>query len=243
MNKREQQRQKKEQKQQAAQKSQQNKKLISKIIFLGVLPLLLLATLVTLITQGPTYSTVEIVESDHIRGISTTPVPMVVYADFQCPACAQEARTITQIWPQIRGKTHFVFRHFPITAAHRHAWTASLYAEAAAKQDSFWEMHDMLFANQAVWSALPNAEDEFDSYALALNLDVDQLKLDMETEEVIEKVRSDQRGGNAAGVLSTPSVFIGGKMVANPTRDRIIDAIDRAYDDARDGQSAEPAAT
>lgn len=233
MNKREQQRQKKQQKQQAAQKRQQNQKLMVKIALFGALPLLLLLTLVTLLTQGPTYSTVEIVESDHIRGISTTPVPMVVYADFQCPACAQEARTITQIWPQIRSKTHFVFRHFPITAAHRHSWTASLYAEAAAKQGSFWEMHDMLFANQAAWANIPNAEDEFDSYALALNLDVDQLKADMELEEVVDKVRSDQRGGNAAGVLSTPSVFIAGKMVANPTRERILEAIDEAYEAAR----------
>ncbi|MFT4671385.1 MAG: protein-disulfide isomerase, partial [Pseudohongiellaceae bacterium] len=166
-------------------------------------------------------------------------VTIVVYADFQCPACATENETMTRLWPSIRDKAHLIFRHFPITSAHPHTWTASLYAEAAGNQGKFWEMHDYLFATQSIWASLPSfaAEQEFESYALELSLDIDQMKVDMESDELIRKVRNDQRSGNSSGVLSTPALFINGKLLARPSRDRIVEAVEEAYSDSTDSVS------
>ena len=232
MSKREQQRKIKEQKQLAAMQRQQTQKLMMRVGLFGVAPVLLLFVLYTLFSQGPTYSPVELADNDHLRGIESTPVSIVVYADFQCPACATEHDNMTQIWPSLRDKAHLIFRHFPITAAHPHSWTASLYAEAAGKQDRFWEMHDFLFATQTIWAGLPNVEDEFDSYALELNLDLEQLKIDVASDEVIQKVRNDQRGGNASGVRSTPAVFINGRLLARPTRERISEVVAEEFAEA-----------
>jgi len=138
---------------------------------------------------------------------------------------------MTQLWPSVRDKAHLIFRHFPITAAHPNSWSASLYAEAAGKQGKFWEMHDFLFATQQIWSTLRPAEPEFDAYALELNLDLDQLKADIESEEVVRKIRNDQRGGNASGVMSTPAVFINGRLLSRPTRERIIEVVEEEYSD------------
>jgi protein-disulfide isomerase len=231
MNKREQQRKIREEKQQAAKQRAQTRQLAVKVGLFGVAPLLVLFALFTLINQGPTYSPVEIADNDHIRGLRERPVSIVVYADFQCPACATENDTMTQLWPQIRDKAHLIFRHFPVTTAHQHTWTASLYAEAAGRQGRFWEMHDYLFATQTLWSGLSeeDAEAEFDTYALELNLDIDQLHADMELEDVIAKVRNDQRGGNASGVRGTPTVFINGRQLARPTRDRIIEVVEEEF--------------
>ncbi len=229
MSKRDEQRKRKEQKQKAAQQREQTRRMMAKLGMFVVAPLLILLVLYTLFSQGPTYSPVEIADSDHVRGISNNPVSIVVYADFQCPACATEHDSMTQVWPEIRDKAFLVFRHFPITTAHPHSWTASLYAEAAGRQGRFWEMHDFLFATQGIWSALPDAEGEFDSYALELNLDIDQLHADLESDEVIAKVRNDQRGGNAAGVRGTPAVFINGRQIARPTRDRIREVVEEEY--------------
>ncbi|MEX2468997.1 MAG: thioredoxin domain-containing protein [Pseudohongiellaceae bacterium] len=226
MDKRERQRQKKEEKQRAAEQREQTLALMRKVGLYGVAPVLLLFILYTLFSQGPTYSPVEIAENDHIRGNPATPVSVVVYADFQCPACATEHQTLMQLWPQINDEAHIVFRHFPITTTHPHAWTAALYAEAASRQDRFWSMHDYLFANQPIWSGLTTVEEEFDSYALELNLDLDQLQADMASEEVINKVRNDQRGGNAAGVRSTPAVYVNGRFLGAPTRLRLLEAIE-----------------
>lgn len=234
MSKREEQRKRKEAKEQAAKSRDQTRKLMMKVAMYVVAPLLILITLYTLISQGPTYSTVEIADSDHVRGTASTPVSIVVYADFQCPACATEHNTMTRIWPDLRNKAHLVFRHFPITAAHPNSWSASLYAEAAGKQGRFWEMHDYLFATQAIWSGLSDAEGEFDSYALELNLDLDRLHADIESDEVVQKVRNDQRGGNSSGVLSTPAVFINGRLLRQPSADRITEVVNEEYGESAD---------
>jgi len=238
MNKREQQRKNKELKQQAAQQKEQTQKLLLRIGLFVVAPLFAVVILFTIFSQGPTYSPVEVAANDHIRGSTDTPVSIVVYADFQCPACATENQTLVRAWPSLRDKAHLIFRHFPVTTTHRHSWEASLYAEAAARQGQFWEMHDLLFSNQLVWSSLANAEDQFDSYALELNLDLDQLKQDMRLDEVVQKVRNDQRGGNQAGVRATPTLFINGDVANNPSLTRLIELVDNAYEDAQVADTA-----
>lgn len=225
MNKREQQRIIKEEKQRAARQRERISATVRKTVFFVVIPLLVAFTVYVLLNQGTTYSTTEIAENDHVREPGAKPVSIVVYADFQCPACATENQTILQAWPSIRDSAQLVFRHFPVTNTHRHAWTASLYAEAAGKQNRFWEMHDYLFATQPDWSNLSEVENEFDAYALELNLNIEQLHLDIASEEVVMKVRNDLRGGTASGVRGTPAVFVNGRQLNNPSRARIIDAV------------------
>ena len=234
-NKRDEQKKRKEEMQRSAEQRAQTQKLMGKIGLFGVLPVLAILVLYTLLSQGPTYSPVEIAPTDHVRGDRTTPVSIVVYADFQCPACATEHQDMTRIWPQLQDRAHLVFRHFPITTSHPHSWNAALYAEAAGKQDRFWEMHDYLFATQNIWSTLPRIEDEFDSYALELNLDLETLHADMAADATVLKVRNDQRGGNASGVRSTPAVFINGRMLARPSDTRILEIVAEEFDKLNTG--------
>jgi protein-disulfide isomerase len=133
-----------------------------------------------------------------------------------------------RLWPEINEDAHLIFRHFPITAAHPNTWTASLYAEAAARQGRFWDMHDALFQTQPLWSGLRSVGAEFDSYALELNIDLERLHADMLDESIVEKIRADQRGGNSAGVRGTPAVFIEGRQLARPNRARILEAVEAA---------------
>jgi protein-disulfide isomerase len=232
MSKRDQQKLKKEQKQQAAVRKQQSQKLMIKIGMYFVAPLFVALVLFTLYSQGPTYSPTEVADNDHVRGDIDTPVTIMVYADFQCPACATENQLISRAWVSIRDKAHLVFRHYPVTDTHQNAWTAALFAEAAGRQDSFWEMHDYMFFNQASWATLPNVVDEFENYALELNLDIDQLRQDMESDAVIQKVRNDQRGGTSSGVRSTPTVFINGALATASTVTRLVNLVDTAYEEA-----------
>ncbi len=238
MNRREKQRQVKQAKQEAAKRKQRRASIAGRLVLFVGLPVLLLFVLVVLFSQGPTYSPVEVAPNDQIYGNPETPVSIVVYADFQCPACATEAQLMSRIWPRIEEQAHLIFRHYPLTASNPHAWTAALYAEAAGRQERFWEMHDFLFANQAVWSFLPEVESEFDAYAETLALDLAQLRADVESEEVIDKVRGDQRGGNAAGVRSTPTMFINGQRVAQLTASRILDMVNEQYTEAVPAQQA-----
>src|SRR6056300_1535286 len=101
MNKREEQRRRREEKQRAAEKSQGTRKLLSKFALYFLLPVFGLVVAYTYLNQAPTYSPVEVAENDHLRGNRDAPVTIVVYADFQCPACATEHETMMRLWPEI----------------------------------------------------------------------------------------------------------------------------------------------
>src|SRR5690606_23364499 len=86
----------------------------------------------------------------------------------------------------------------------------------AARQGKFWEMYDLLFINQNYWSTLGNVTAEFEGYAQQLGLDLEQVREDIRSSDVTQKVRNDQLGGTRAGVRSTPTIFIDGRLVPTP---------------------------
>lgn len=215
MNKKEQQRLIREQKQKEAARKARIRKTATRVAMVILVPLIVIGVIYGLLGQGDVYPPDQVAETDHTRG-NPDGVTLVVYADFQCPACAREADLIERTWPRIRDQAQLVFRHYPLTGSHPHAWTAALYAEAAGHQGRFWEMHDLIFANQAYWSSLSSVEAEFDGYLGDLRLDIDQAHTDMRSDNVIQKVRNDQRGGTRAGVRSTPTLFVNGRQTAIP---------------------------
>ena len=93
-------------------------------------------------------------ESMHIRGNPDAPVTLEEFGDFQCPPCGSFAAFAEELLKEYDSRLRIVFRHFPLTA-HEHAREASLAAEAAGLQGHFWEMHDVLYREQAAWSKAP----------------------------------------------------------------------------------------
>jgi protein-disulfide isomerase len=144
----------------------------------------------------------ELSAEDHQRGPVDAPF-VIEYADFECPYCA--ALTV-----KLAGRPlHRVFRHFPVRSSHPRAWPAACAAEAAGLQGRFWEMHDLLFADQA------RLEDpHLWRRAQTLGLDLGRFDLDRRSELVQARVRRDFKTGVRAGVVTTPTLFAGGRMYA-----------------------------
>ena len=109
-----------------------------------------------------------------------------------------------------------VYRHFPLTQLHKNSLAASYAAEAASKQGKFWEMHDMLFERQELWSNGENVAETFVGYAKELGLDTEKFKTDMESQDVKDRVKRDMNSGTAAGVPGTPTFFLNGKQIDSP---------------------------
>src|SRR5688500_4694138 len=86
-------------------------------------------------------------DRDHVRGPANSPVTLVQYGDYECPYSGAAFPIIKDIQSRINDGLRFVFRNFPI-GSHPHAQQAAEAAEAAGRQDKFWEMHDLLFENQ-----------------------------------------------------------------------------------------------
>jgi len=139
---------------------------------------------------------------DHVQGPAQAP-PVIEYADFECPYCAALHLKLAT-----RGLRR-VFRHFPVRSSHPRAWPAACATEAAALQGRFWEMHDLLFADQG------HLEDpHLWARAGALGLDLERFESDRRSESVQARVERDFRSGVRAGVVTTPTLFAGGRMLA-----------------------------
>jgi protein-disulfide isomerase len=133
---------------------------------------------------------------DHVRGPEDGLV-VIEYADYECPFCAA-------LHERLRALEHrLVFRHFPVRSSHPRAWPAAMAAEAAARQDGFWPMHDALLDDQA------RLEDpHLWRRAEQLGLDLERFETDRRSEAVTERIRGDFRSGVRAGVVTTPTLFL-----------------------------------
>src|SRR3989344_4534134 len=94
----------------------------------------------------------QVNETDWARGNEDSAVTLMEYLDFQCPACVAYHLLVTQLFNEYGDKVRFITRHFPISNIHQNAISSAKAAEAAGRQDKFWEMHDVLFENQGKWS-------------------------------------------------------------------------------------------
>jgi protein-disulfide isomerase len=153
-------------------------------------------------------------KSTHILGNPDAPVTLEEFGDFQCPPCGMLSGPINQLEQDFRPRLRVIFRHFPLTM-HQHAREAALASEAAGQQGRFWQMHDVLYRQQAVWSKAADVRPLFDAYAGMLGLKIDRFKKDMESDEVKRRVAADQEQGDALGVRITPTIFINDRALPN----------------------------
>lgn len=158
----------------------------------------------------------EIHQVDVVKGDPNAPVVLTEYSDFQCPACAAYYPMIMEMTEVFGDDLAFVYRHLPLKQIHFQAELAAQAAEAAGKQDMFWEMHDMLFDRQAEWSNNRGARNLFAQYAQDLGLDADRFARDMSSQEVRSKVEADYLNALSLRLDSTPTFFLQGERIANP---------------------------
>jgi protein-disulfide isomerase len=142
---------------------------------------------------------------DHVRGSAAGRL-IVEYGDYECPYSRQAFREIERVERRLGEGARFAFRHFPLTEIHPHALAASAAAEAAALQDRFWDMSELLFHRQAALE-----DDDLRRYAAELELDAARFDSDRTDAAVLDRVRRDVESGLASGeVLGTPTLFIHG---------------------------------
>jgi protein-disulfide isomerase len=146
-------------------------------------------------------------DSMHIRGNPDAPVTLEEFGDFQCPPCGNFAVFIDELVKEYDPLLRLVFRNFPLPN-HRYAREAALAAEAAGLQGHYWEMHDVLYREQSVWSNADNTRELYESYAGMLGLDLNQFKKDMDSDKARQRVEADEARGNSLGIKATPTLFV-----------------------------------
>ena len=135
------------------------------------------------------------------------------YGDYQCPPCGALHPVLKSLKNEYGNRIRLDFHHYPLTAIHKHALEASYAAAAANLQGKFWEMHNLLYENQSLWSEVGDFRPIAINFARQLGLDVARFTRDMDGLKVMGLVSSDSQRAEALGVNSTPTVFINGHMI------------------------------
>ena len=135
------------------------------------------------------------------------PVEIVLFSDFQCPFCAEFAQAFREVQKKADGAdATFVFKNFPLSF-HTRARLAHQAALAAGEQGKFWEMHDLLFANQK--NAL---REDLIGYARQLGLDMGRFLRDLDSERIAHVIDADAAEGERRRITGTPTFYINGQQ-------------------------------
>jgi protein-disulfide isomerase len=134
---------------------------------------------------------------------------IVVFSNFECPYCSRADGLLRQIVadPELKDHVNLVFKHFPFDR-HKLARPAAKAALAAGEQGKFWEMSELIFANQ------PNlSEENFKKWAQQIGLDLNKFNSDLKDHDkkYDEQINEDIKiGTETAKLKGTPWITIGG---------------------------------
>ena len=162
-------------------------------------------------------SAIDVTDQDWVKGKSDAPVTLVEYTDFQCPACGAYYPIVDQLSKEMGDSLRVVIRHYPLVQIHDNALPAARVSEAAGRQGKFWEMYDLLFANQKEWStAADPMKSIFPAYASRIGLDMEKFQTDMADSSLDDKINRDRGTGNDLKITGTPTFFLNGQKLENP---------------------------
>ncbi len=212
------------------------------IIGVGVVTVLIVIGGIFLVTrpQNKPTSTPKPVDSSTLIGTDVresvkvdTPVTIVEFGDFQCPACGYAFPNIEKILSDYEGKVKLVFRHFPLDQ-HKNAMIASEVAESAEQEGKFFMMYRILYQNQTEWSESSDPMQFFLKYADEIKMDKDKFKKFIEDKKGETKINKDKNDGIILGINATPTFFINGvKFTGTPDYQSLKAAVDEALKSAK----------
>ena len=165
--------------------------------------------------------TIDIGQSP-IIGDKDAKVHIVAFLDYQCPYCAQIYPTLKEVLAKYPKEANLIIKHYPLTSIHKAAENAALASLAAAKQNKYKELNDILFKN------FRNINDEaIQNYAKEAGLDMTTFNKDIKDPELKKIITEDMKQGQKVGVRGVPAIYINGKPVKGRAIDYFIKTIDK----------------
>lgn len=139
-------------------------------------------------------------------------VMIIEWSDFQCPYCAAVAPQLKRLADAYPNDVQIVFRHFPLPS-HPLAMLGAEAAETAGAQGKFWEMNELIFANQQTWSSQTEADFRrtLAGYAEKIGLDLKQFDSELEAGKYKAKTQAAQALAEQLGLPYTPFLLLNGE--------------------------------
>ncbi len=176
----------------------------------------------------PMVSNVLGAQPPNFKGAQSSTVTIEEFADYQCPTCGAMHPVMNEINALYGSRIRFIYRNFPLVQIHKNAYEAAVSGEAAGLQGKFWEMQNLLFQNQRVWSNVDDIKPVFEGYAQTIGLDVEKFKADVAGLAAKQRVDADLQRGRALNISSTPTILVNGFPV--PFEQMTVDGVKKVVD-------------
>lgn len=137
------------------------------------------------------------------------------YIDYNCGGCFLANLYLHRIVMEFEN-VKVIQHNVPLERAcnhnmqhegHKNSCIKSKYALAAAKQNMYWQMSDILFEQS------PENEKEIIEKARLLDFDIKKLKEDANSEKIAEELQESIREADSKGITGTPTFLIGMRKI------------------------------
>ena len=153
---------------------------------------------------GNDVKTVDLADSP-TRGPADAPVTIVVWSDFECPACGHAVPFLDEVLEKHANDVRLVHKLYPLKS-HLRSRPAAKASIAARRQGKYWEMERALFKHQR---ALEDADLE--SYAKEIGLDMKRYAKDIADPKCDEIIDRDRAEADKQGLSGTPFILVNGR--------------------------------
>jgi protein-disulfide isomerase len=164
----------------------------------------------------------EIVDvGNQVSEASSAPVTVVVFADFQCPACRHfHQNVIRKAIEKYPDALRVLYLHFPLEY-HPHAMPASFATECFKSSGALSAWYDALFSKQDSLGS-----KSFTAFAADLKLaDTASFSNCVSRADTSRVVRRGLELGKRIGITGTPAVGINGRLLSRPPVLRELDSL------------------
>jgi protein-disulfide isomerase len=156
-------------------------------------------------------------------GTPGAPVTLVVFSDFECPYCREEAKALREKLPQeFPTDVRVYYKEFPLQMIHPWAMKSAIAGRCVfrANPEAFWDYHDWIFDKQTDMTP-ENVDSKILEWAGTKGLDTLQLTRCMETSATEPEVRKNMAEGLSLGVDRTPTLFLNGRPLEGMTWEQL----------------------
>lgn len=146
-------------------------------------------------------------------GTPGAPVVLVVFSDFQCQYCREEAKVMREnLLKAYPDKVRVYFKDFPLEQIHAWAKPAAVAGRCVFRQEpaAFWDYHDWIFENQTSITA-DNLKPKVQEWAATRKLDAAQLNGCLDIQATKAEVERSIEEARALQINSTPTTFLNGR--------------------------------
>src|SRR5262245_29414558 len=143
-------------------------------------------------------------------------VVLVLFSDFQCPYCKEEAKMLrTNLLSAYPKQVRAYFKDLPLAQIHNWARPAAIAGRCVFKQNpaAFWDYHDWIYEHQGEITK-ENFRDKVMEFAKGKEIDALQLGRCLDTRTTEAEVDKSIGEAKALRVTSTPTLFINGRRLA-----------------------------